>query len=72
MVVYVPFVSGGVLPHINSFLFKTKSIADDQSQSATKVSDLEMSMEYIHAFIVVGRISFERNSDSSSTFSDCQ
>jgi hypothetical protein len=29
---------GGVLPHINSFLFKTKSGSDDHAQSAPKVN----------------------------------
>jgi histone H2A len=32
----VTIPQGGVLPHINSFLFKSKSSSDDQSQTAPK------------------------------------
>ncbi|CAF1405009.1 unnamed protein product [Rotaria sordida] len=38
----VTIPQGGVLPHINSFLFKSKSGSDDRSQSAPK-SDLSRS-----------------------------
>ncbi len=35
---------GGVLPHINSFLFKTKSGGDAPSQSAPKVKSITLNM----------------------------
>ncbi len=41
---------GGVLPHINSFLFKTKSGGEAPSQSAPKVNSITTKYDGLDCF----------------------